>query len=242
MVSTALSKSDQSAIDRHLTTIDKAKTDMVHGAVIIGASLLAVREILPKPEFVPWVEENCGFSKTTAYRYCEVAEVFGKFPKIENFQDSALYVLAKCEAAATKAKAMASRGKRITHELAKEIVKEVEAEEESHSQIGNDESEVIDVESVAVSDAPEIEGELIEPEPPASARHEVEREPGDDTELLKAEAAKRRNSGKEVVSPKERTEAKKAFGVVTRFIDKLKRHDELRVHLSAVAAVLEGKA
>lgn len=167
MVSTALSKSDQSAIDRHLTTIDKAKTDMVHGAVIIGASLLAVREILPKPEFVPWVEENCGFSKTTAYRYCEVAEVFGKFPKIENFQDSALYVLAKCEAAATKAKAMASRGKRITHEMAKEIVKEVEAEEESHSQIGNGESEVIDVKSFPVSEESEIEGELVEPDAPA---------------------------------------------------------------------------
>lgn len=234
-MSTALSKSDQSAIDRHLTTIDKAKTDMVNGAVIIGTSLLAVREILPKPEFVPWVEENCGFSKSTAYRYCEVAEVFGAFPKIENFQDSALYVLAKCEAAAKKAKALANRGKRITHELAQEIVKEAKAEEETHSQIGNGASQVIDVKAVAVS-------EKSEPEPDAPARPAVEREPGDDTAILKAEAAKRRASGKELVTPKERREATKAFGVVTRFVDKLKRHEELREHLAAILAVLEGKA
>lgn len=70
----------------------------------------------------------------------------------------------------------------------------------------------------------------------------ADREPGDDTEILKAEAAKRRNNGKELVTAKERREAQKAFGVVTRFVDKLKRHDDLRAHLAAIAAILEGKA
>lgn len=171
-MSTALSKQDQSKLQKCLEAIDKAKSHMVHGAVEIGQALIQVREVVvAKDEFVEWVESNCGFSKSTAYRYVEVAQRFGGFPKIEHFQDSALYVLVKNEEAIRRAKAMASRGKRITHELAKEILKEVEAasqdeetEPESIPKIGNDESQVIDVESVPVSEISEIEGELVEPE------------------------------------------------------------------------------
>jgi hypothetical protein len=77
-------------------------------------------------------------------------------------------------------------------------------------------------------------------EPVADSPKVETREPGDDTEIMAADKAKRQASGKEVIPAKERREAQKAFGVVTRFIDKLKRHDELRPHLVALAAVLEG--
>jgi hypothetical protein len=72
-------------------------------------------------------------------------------------------------------------------------------------------------------------------EPPA------EREPGDDTDLIKADRERSRNNGREIVTAKERKEALRAFGVVVRFLDKLKRHESLFDCTNRIVAVLEGK-
>ncbi len=70
-----------------------------------------------------------------------------------------------------------------------------------------------------------------------AVKEAVQREPGDDTDAIKADKAKRRGSGKESVSPKDRKAALSAFGVIVRFFDKTGRHDDYRSHLEAV---LEG--
>ena len=71
----------------------------------------------------------------------------------------------------------------------------------------------------------------------------AEREPGDDTEAIKAEKRKRRENGKEVAGPKQRREAKKAFGVVVRFIDslpdKVSKDVETTYALNVIAAILD---
>ncbi len=123
MAAGTLTKADEKKVQKHLEAIDQAKLDMVNGAVSIGRELLGLRETIDS-SFIEFVESECGFSKSTAYRYMEVAERFGNFPKLGHFQDSALYVLAKCEPAAQRAKELANRGTRITHELAKQLVEE----------------------------------------------------------------------------------------------------------------------
>lgn len=70
----------------------------------------------------------------------------------------------------------------------------------------------------------------------------AEREPGDDSEAIAADKAKRKASGKEVVSPKDRKAALTAFAAVVKFIDKIKRHDDCRKHLEAILAVIKGQS
>lgn len=71
----------------------------------------------------------------------------------------------------------------------------------------------------------------------------AEREPGDDTDAIKAEKKKRRENGKEIAGPKQRREAKKAFGVVVRFIDSLPDEQSKAVvtthALNVIACILD---
>jgi hypothetical protein len=67
------------------------------------------------------------------------------------------------------------------------------------------------------------------------------REPGDDTDAIKAEAAKRRASGKEVIPGKERREGMKAFGVVRRLVAKIGGPELHRSCLESILATIEGK-
>ena len=127
---TGLTKAQAKELQKHLETIDLAKRDLVEGVLTIGRELVAVREILSHGEFLPWVEECCRFSKSTAYRYIDAFQAFGKFPKVENFDDSALYVLSKCEDAAAMAMVLASRGNFISHQKALELVEEAKAKPE----------------------------------------------------------------------------------------------------------------
>jgi len=125
---TELSKTDAKKLQKHLEVIDHAHLGLINCAVTIGTSLMEIRDLLDTG-FVAWVEKDCFFGKSTAYRYMDAARVFGRFPNIGNFQDSALYLLARNEAAAEEAKAEANRGKRITHERAKEIIQEIQDRE-----------------------------------------------------------------------------------------------------------------
>lgn len=123
MAAGTLIKSKEKLRQKCLTEVDEAKLSMVNSAVRIGLALLDAKEGL-EGEFQSFVETDCGFTKSTAYRYMKAAEVFGRFPKLGHYQDSALYVLCGCEAAVAKSKELANRGVRITHELAKQLVEE----------------------------------------------------------------------------------------------------------------------
>ncbi len=65
----------------------------------------------------------------------------------------------------------------------------------------------------------------------------LQREPGDDTESIKAEQAKRRASGKETVSAKHRAICLKAFKMLVKLIDSIGIHDECRPHLDALCKI-----
>lgn len=72
---------------------------------------------------------------------------------------------------------------------------------------------------------------------------ETDREPGDDTDAIAADKAKRRASGKESVSSKSRAHARSAYGKLVRSIDAMGKPvaEAARGHLEAVLAVIEGK-
>jgi hypothetical protein len=128
---TTLSKSEiakrekirQDGLDR----IDTAKKSMVEDVVAIGGALADIQETFDAKEFIPWVQEHCEFEKSTAYNYIKVSKRFGKFKRLENFEASALYILAGCKDAAEKAMALANKGQFIGHERAKELVAEAKA-------------------------------------------------------------------------------------------------------------------
>jgi hypothetical protein len=67
----------------------------------------------------------------------------------------------------------------------------------------------------------------------------LEREPGDDTEIIKQQRAASRNNGREVVTASQRREVKRAFGIVVRFTDRIGRHAEFREDLNALAEAIE---
>jgi N6-adenosine-specific RNA methylase IME4 len=77
--------------------------------------------------FKSWVEETCGFARSSAYNYMTVYEKFEKCPTVGHLIDArALYLLAKKatpDAARTEAIERAESGERITEEVAAEIVK-----------------------------------------------------------------------------------------------------------------------
>jgi hypothetical protein len=64
----------------------------------------------------------------------------------------------------------------------------------------------------------------------------VEREPGDDTQAIDAEKAKRSRNGREVVPPKARKEALALVGKLTRLTDRMGIHERCR---PALATLLE---
>lgn len=61
----------------------------------IGRDLVAVQGSIGHGNFLPWIEAEFGMSKTTAYKFMDVAKVYGgKLPPSGNFDLSALYELA----------------------------------------------------------------------------------------------------------------------------------------------------
>lgn len=120
-----LTKADENRLQKHLENIDRLKNTYNTSIVGIGQELAGVLEVLPNGKtFVEWVDEKCHFSKTTAYAYVAAFRTFGKFSRLEHFEDSALTALAGCDEAASEAKKIASRGGYITHKKAKELLDE----------------------------------------------------------------------------------------------------------------------
>lgn len=125
--------SDDADLDRHAEAIEAAKRSVVEGMLEIGRHLQAVQQKLGGKgrdgEFLPWVQDRCGFTSRTAYNYLSAFKVFGalKCETVSHFDQSAMYLLASDsapEAAAEKAIGLAKKGEHITRGIAKEIIAE----------------------------------------------------------------------------------------------------------------------
>jgi Protein of unknown function (DUF3102) len=124
----SLKKSEEAELEKIAETIDNTKLGFVTGIMAIGRALTEAQELLStagrKGQFLAWVEDRCQFSKSTAYNYISAFSAFHNCPKFGHFDQSALFLLAKNDAARTKAIALATKGYLISHEKAKELVEE----------------------------------------------------------------------------------------------------------------------
>lgn len=251
MSTNGLSKTAAKQLDDLLKVIHEAKSSFNRSILEIGRALTEAKVIVEEHKqesFVDWVERECYFGKSTAYAYIGAFRTFGNFPKIGNFDDTAIYTLAKCEPAAAKAKALAHKGYRISADKAKELVKEVPPPPKKPKppatkiDVSPSDTNVVDAVSVTFT-CPNCGGTEADEDGDCAKCHEPpDREPGDDTEAIQSEAAKRKASGKEKVPPKLRKEALRALGVVIRFIDVLGRNGEAREALEVITAIVKGTA
>jgi hypothetical protein len=114
--------------------IDKAKARGVALIFEIGEQLQIAHDELANHgdgKFGKWCQERCGISKSAAYRYLSVVEVFSRQKQLDgptvgqSFDAKALYYLSRDttpEAAIKDALYKAKRGERVTLADAKEIV------------------------------------------------------------------------------------------------------------------------
>ncbi|MHC4397147.1 MAG: DNA N-6-adenine-methyltransferase [Planctomycetota bacterium] len=94
--------------------------------VEIGLKLIEVKERLPHGMWGEWLDREFGWTQMTAFRFMNVAIKFNNLLNLENFGQSALYLLASPstpEEAIGEAIDRATQGETITHKTAKEIVK-----------------------------------------------------------------------------------------------------------------------
>jgi hypothetical protein len=100
----------------------------------IGERLARVRELLQhnkKGGFQQWLAAEFGWSRSTAYRYMQVYEIFGNYPTVGQLpiEQAALYKLADSstpEEIRQDAITRASHGERITAQKAREMISEVQ--------------------------------------------------------------------------------------------------------------------
>ena len=72
-------------------------------AVLCGMELLAAKEQAPHGEWLPWVEKNCEFERTTAFRYMQLADraipvIQKQYPAFCNLSQEVAAYLMKPEA------------------------------------------------------------------------------------------------------------------------------------------------
>lgn len=107
------------------TRMKRTALDLYH----IGANLLEAQELLEYGEFLPWIQTEFGMSKSSAYRFMDVARTFkDKLPNLGNLTiaASALYQLASPDTpkeAREEALELAFAGERITNAKAVELIK-----------------------------------------------------------------------------------------------------------------------
>ena len=135
-----ISGNDESYIEARAKRIDDAKQAAITSILDIGQNLTEVQKRLANHgngTFGKWIEQRCGFSKSSAYKYISAHETFGKVcpGPGQTISSEALYRLSSdsCpEAATKKAIRLAQKGEQISDSRAKEIIEEftVEAEED----------------------------------------------------------------------------------------------------------------
>lgn len=83
-----------------LTTIAVARKTTVSWALTIGRELAAARERLSRHgngTFGEWCRQECGLSRTTAFRFMRVQQVLGDCSSVEQFDLAAVYAMASKE-------------------------------------------------------------------------------------------------------------------------------------------------
>ncbi|MFN6462849.1 MAG: DUF3102 domain-containing protein [Nostoc sp. DedVER02] len=96
----------------------------------IGLNLLEAQNIIEHGEFLPWLRQEFGMGKTSAYEFIHVAKAFEpKFPiignLINNITSTALYKLAApstCQAARDEAIDIAKAGEVVNTDVAKNLI------------------------------------------------------------------------------------------------------------------------
>jgi hypothetical protein len=121
LLETKLADKVRTAADRIRERIKKTVQDII----AVGNDLLAVKEVLPHGQFLPWLKAEFGWSERSAQNFMSVAEKF-KSAKIADLhiQPSAAYLLA-APSVPDEAREKAEAGEEVTLAAAKEIVAEV---------------------------------------------------------------------------------------------------------------------
>lgn len=78
--------------------------------------------------FVAWLD-SVGISRGSAYNAIDAYVEFGSFPNLENLEVSAIYALTKNQRAKKKALKLASKGTKVTHAMAKQLIDESQSQE-----------------------------------------------------------------------------------------------------------------
>ena len=112
-------------VQSHTRQIHTLNARLATDIVAIGQRLLAVREAMPaKRQWSRWLKREFRWSSATAYKSMRVAERFAGVAHVEQFQPSALVLLAR-EATDPKALAaaleLAASGEQVTAKRAAEL-------------------------------------------------------------------------------------------------------------------------
>ena len=126
-----ISSEDAAFLEETASRIDAAKVRAVASILEVGKDLAGVQKKLANHGngvFNKWIEQRCGFTRQSAYRYIGVHDAFGDCNTVLQTCDAkALYRLSSdsCpEAATNKALHLAKKGERITDKKAREIIAE----------------------------------------------------------------------------------------------------------------------
>jgi Protein of unknown function (DUF3102) len=136
----------------------------------IGFNLLEAQKIIEHGEFLPWLRQEFGMGKTSAYEFIHVAKAFeSKFPiignLINNITPTALYKLAApstCQAARDEAIDLAKVGKVVDPDVARNLIKKyqtpktVKKQQQQFSAISQ-ESETNQIETFVLSNTEVVE-------------------------------------------------------------------------------------
>ena len=119
----ALEKDTKSKLIWFAGQIGKQKVVHATSGLEMGKMLTEARELCGDKPFVEWVEAECGYSVSTAYRYMDAHREFGDFPTVGKIELGAMYVLSKNKGAKQKAIKLADKGIAVTQSMAKKLVK-----------------------------------------------------------------------------------------------------------------------
>jgi hypothetical protein len=113
------------AVSEHAEAIHGLLARAAGNVVQIGLRLQAVRDIVGRSQFQPWLKREFRWSQPVASNYMRAARAFSELDCLGQFQPSAMFILARkrCPPAARQeAIRLARRGERVTKARAAELV------------------------------------------------------------------------------------------------------------------------
>ena len=122
--------------------IAKSKRRAVEEVLKFGRICLEAQAILAKygtGSFGKWIEAQ-GVSRKTGYRSIDSLDAFGVCDNLSQMEVSAMYALAKNEAAKKKALKLAAKGIKISHSVAQQLIEDCQPKLETieHDDSGED--------------------------------------------------------------------------------------------------------